>query len=179
MIRIPVGVAWAGLFVTCALLAGSPARAVVAKRVSGNLVFWDQARGFDSIVANADVFSEISPFWYRVLADGRVVPYTTGSGASHEDPTILAFLRSRGILVIPTVANVINGVWDGALVSKIIADPQLRAANLDALVNLAAAGGYDGIDLDYENLRASDRAAFTRSFSNSPERCMRRASCSR
>ena len=28
-------------------------------------------------------------------------------------------------------------------------------------MNLAAAGGYDGIDLDYENLRASDRAAFT------------------
>ena len=161
MNRIPVVVAWAGSFVACALLAGSPLRAVVSKRVSGNLVFWDQARGFDSIVANADVFSEISPFWYRVLADGRVVPYTTGSGASYEDPAILAFLRSRGILVIPTVANIINGVWDGGLVSKIIADPQLRAVNLNALVNLAVAGGYDGIDLDYENLRASDRAAFS------------------
>ena len=161
MNRIPVVVAWAGSFVACALLAGSPLRAVVSKRVSGNLVFWDQTRGFDSIVANADVFSEISPFWYRVLADGRVVPYTTGSGASYEDPAILAFLRSRGILVIPTVANIINGVWDGGLVSKIIADPQLRAVNLNALVNLAVAGGYDGIDLDYENLRASDRAAFS------------------
>ena len=107
------------------------------------------------------MFSEISPFWYRVLADGRVVPYTTGSGASYEDPAILAFLRSRGILVIPTVANIINGVWDGGLVSKVIADPQLRAVNLNALVNLAVAGGYDGIDLDYENLRASDRAAFS------------------
>ena len=84
MIRIPVVVAWAGLFVVCALLAGSPLRAVVAKRVSGNLVLWDQARGFDSIVANADVFSEISPFWFRVLPDGRIVPYTTVSGASYE-----------------------------------------------------------------------------------------------
>ena len=143
----------------------------MAKRVSGNLVFWDQARGFDSIVANADVFSEISPFWYRVLADGRVVPYTTGSGASHEDPTILAFLRSRGILVIPTVANIINGVWDGALVSKIIADPQLRAVNLNALVNLAAAGGYDGIDLDYENLRASDGVFLVRSATRRSAAC--------
>ena len=160
MIRLPAAVAWTGLVVMCALLA-LPARAVVAKRVSGNLVFWDQARGFDSIVANADVFSEISPFWYRVLADGRILPYTTGSGASYEDPTILAFLRSRGILVIPTVANVVNGVWDGAAVSRILADPQLRAVNLNALVNLAVARGYDGIDLDYENLAASDRAAFT------------------
>ena len=161
MIRIPAVAAWVGLFAVCALLAGSPARAVLAKRVSGNLVFWNQARGFDSIVANADVFSEISPFWYRVLTDGRIVPYLTAAGTSYEDPAILGFLRSRGILVIPTVANIIDGVWDGALVSRILADPQLRAVNLTALVNLAVAGGYDGIDLDYENLRASDRAAFT------------------
>jgi spore germination protein YaaH len=136
-------------------------RAAVAKRVSGNLVFWDQSRGFDAIVANADVFSEISPFWYRVLADGRIAPYTTASGGTYEDPAILSFLRTRGILVIPTVANIINGVWDGAVVSKIIADPQLRAFNIGNLVNLAVATGYDGIDLDYENLRATDRAAFT------------------
>src|SRR5688500_1142310 len=145
MIRMPALAAGAGLFAVCVLFAGSSARGVVAKRVSGNLVFWDQGRGFDSIVAHADVFSEISQFWYRVLADGRIVPYTTVSGASYEDPAILEFLRSRGILVIPTVANIIDGVWDGALVSKVIADPQRRAANLTALVNLAVAGGYDGI----------------------------------
>ena len=68
MIRIPAVVAWVGLSVACALLAGSPLRAVAAKRVSGNLVFWDQARGFDSIVANADVFSEISPAHRRDTA---------------------------------------------------------------------------------------------------------------
>src|SRR5262245_1470622 len=119
MIRIPSVVARAGLLVMCGLLAGSPARAVMSKRVSGNLVFWDQARGFESIVANADVISEVSPFWYRVVADGRIVPYTTASGASYVDPAILAFLRSRGILVIPTVANIVDGVWDGALVSRL------------------------------------------------------------
>jgi spore germination protein YaaH len=161
MIRISAVAAGVGLCAVLTLLAGLPARAIVAKWVSGNLVFWDQARGFESIVANADVISEISPFWYRVLADGRVVPYITAAGASYEDPTVLAFLRSRGILVIPTVANVIDGVWDGTLVSKVIADPQLRAANVAALVNLAVVKGYDGVDLDYENLLASDRAAFT------------------
>ena len=115
----------------------------------------------DSILANADLFSEISPFWYRVLADGRVVPYTTASGGTYVDPGILSFLRAHGILVIPTVANIIDGVWDGAAVSKIIADPQLRAFNIANLVNLAINGAYDGIDLDYEDLRATDRSAFT------------------
>ena len=135
--------------------------ASLSKRVSGNLVFWDQNRGFDVIAANADVFSDVSPFWYRVEADGRVVPFTTDWGTSYEDPAILSFLRAKGILVIPTVANVLNGVWDGALVSGIINDPVLTTVNISSLVQLAVTKEYDGIDLDYENLSASDRPAFT------------------
>ena len=149
------------IVILCCMLGAPSTRAAVGKRVSGNLVFWDQSRGFDAILANVDVFSEISPFWYRVEADGRVVPYTTASGGTYVDSTILSFLRAQGILVLPTVANIINGVWDGASVSAIIADPQLRAVNITNLVNLAITGGYDGIDLDYENLRATDRSAFT------------------
>jgi spore germination protein len=141
---------------------GSPAiRVAPTKRVGAGIVFWDQARGFDAVVANDDLFTEISPFWYRVEADGQVVPYTTESGATYEDPAILSFLRSRGILIIPTVANTVDGFWDGQLVSRIITDPDLAAANIASLVQLATSNGYDGIDLDYENLAASDRAAFT------------------
>lgn len=144
-----------------AALSFSTMQASLTKRVSGNLVFWDQARGFEAIIANADVFSEISPFWYRVEADGSVVPYTTEWGTSYEDPTIVSFLRAQRILIIPTVANIVDGVWNGPLASGIISDPALTAVNINALVQLAVTKGYDGIDLDYENLAASDRTAFT------------------
>ena len=62
------------IIMLCCVLGTPSTRAAVGKRVSGNLVFWDQSRGVDAILANVDVFSEISPFWYRVEADGRVVP---------------------------------------------------------------------------------------------------------
>jgi spore germination protein YaaH len=143
------------------LVFSTAPRAAVGKRVSGNLVFWDQSRGFDAVAANADLFSEISPFWYHVDVDGRVIPYTTAAGTTYEDPAILSFLRSNGILVIPTVANIVDGVWNGALASGIINDPVLSALNITSLVDLAVDRGYDGIDLDYENLRAADRAVFT------------------
>jgi spore germination protein YaaH len=145
----------------CVIVFSTAPRAAVGKRVSGNLVFWDQSRGFETIAANAELFSEISPFWYHVAADGRVIPYTTASGTTYEDPSILSFLRSNGILVIPTVANIIDGVWNGALVSGIINDPVLSSVNIASLVNLAVDRGYDGIDLDYEDLPAADRAVFT------------------
>src|SRR4029079_3417146 len=35
--------------VACAALVGRSSRANAARRVSGNLVFWDQSRGFDTI----------------------------------------------------------------------------------------------------------------------------------
>ena len=156
--RISVSLLLCGAF--AALFALRP-RASTAKRVSGNLVFWDQDRGFDAIVTNADVFTEVSPFWYRVDTGGRVVPYTTAAGTTYEDQSILSFLRTHNILVIPTVANILDGVWNGALVSSIIADPALASANISSLVDLAVGRGYDGIDLDYENLGSRDRGAFT------------------
>ncbi|CAN5871092.1 hypothetical protein BH24ACI4_BH24ACI4_23730 [soil metagenome] len=141
--------------------AGCTLEASLKKRVSGNLVFWDQRRGFEAVAANLDIFTEISPFWYRVLADGRVVPYTTASGATYEDAAMVSFFRANRILVIPTVANIVDGQWDGASVSRIINSPGLRDVNVRSLVQLAVSRGYHGIDLDYEDLPASDRTAFT------------------
>src|SRR4029453_6303743 len=123
---------FAMLVLAFAFLAGHATHASLSKRVSGHLVFWDQSRGFEAIRANADLFSDISPFWYRVDADGHVTPYTTEGGVSYEDPSILSFLRATGIFVIPTVANILNGVWDGALVSRIIADPALTTVNIES-----------------------------------------------
>jgi spore germination protein YaaH len=145
----------------CLAISGPGTRASPSKRLAGNLVFWDQQRGFQAIVDNADLFTEISPFWYHVESDGVVVPYTTGSGGSYEDPAILSFLRSRRILIIPTVANIVDGIWDGALVERIISDAELRAFNIASLVQLAFTNDYDGIDFDYENLSASHRDAST------------------
>jgi Predicted glycosyl hydrolase len=46
-------------------------------------------------------------------------------------------------------------------VSGIINDTVLSSVNIASLVNLAVDRGYDGIDLDYEDLPAADRAVFT------------------
>lgn len=151
----------AGLALALALLVGTVAHAAEPKRVSAFLTFWDQAKGIDSIVTNSDLLTDVTPVWYHLGPDGTVRAYTTATGATYEDPSLLTFLRSAGILVIPSVTNVVDGRWDGALVSRIINDPVLANAHVADLVQLAVSKQYDGIDLDYENLRASDRAAFS------------------
>lgn len=124
-------------------------------------MYWDQDAGFRAIMAEADTFTEISPFWYHVDEGGAVRAYSTQAGCTYEDAAILLFLRAHDILTIPTVANIRDGQWDGGMVSRILQDPQLTAAHIGALVALTVTRGYDGIDIDYEDLAAADRGNFT------------------
>ena len=131
-----------------------------AKSVIADVVFWDQARGFQSVQNNLDVYTEVSPFWYYTDANGIIQAYR-GSLTTYEDPDMVALLRSQGKKVTPTITNLLNGYFDGQLVSGILNNATRRASNISSIVNLTVNKGYDGIDLDYENLLAADRNAFS------------------
>jgi spore germination protein len=121
--------------------------------------YWDQQRGFASVRRNLDLIDEVSPFWYSLDRQGRVVL------ADDENTTIdkatVRFLQRRGIRVLPTVTSLRNGDWAPELVSGMLADPAAVDRHVRALTALAVEEGYDGIDLDYEDLRAADREPFT------------------
>ncbi|WP_207126256.1 glycosyl hydrolase family 18 protein [Actinocatenispora comari] len=96
-----------------------------------------------------------SPWVYGIAADGTVVPQRPGADT--------AALRSRppGTRYVPTVANALDGTFSYRPVSRVLHDPAARARHVRSLVALAEAPHVAGIDLDYEDLRAGDRAAFT------------------
>lgn len=120
--------------------------------------YWDQQRGFASVRRNIERIDEVSPFWYSLDRQGAVVL------ADDENTTIdratVRFLRDRGIKVLPTVTNLRNGDWVPDLVSGMLADPAAVDRHVRALTDLAVREGYDGIDLDYEDLRAADREPY-------------------
>jgi spore germination protein YaaH len=62
-------------------------------------------------------------------------------------------------LIIPTITadDGDQPTWT----STIINDATLRAQHEAAIVNLVLSKHYDGIDLDYEHLQTTDRAAFS------------------
>lgn len=125
-----------------------------AHQVIGYFAEWDQQRGFQTIQDHVRVFTSISPFWYRLDASGNIVHYINDS---YEDPRILTFLRANNIQIIPVIANVYEGTWNDEVVRDILNDPQRRDAHVKAIVDLVVSRQYDGIDIDYENLRGSDR----------------------
>jgi spore germination protein len=144
-----------GVLATVALMlpdAGGTAEAAPQRKIAAWLPYWDQARGYQSFVDNAHLYAELSPFWYEMASATSIVPYPNA-----ENPEIISGVKARGVRIIPTITN----NFDAARVTTMLSTVVNRTAHVTALVNLVTAKGYDGIDVDYENMAATDRDRYT------------------
>jgi GH18 family chitinase len=158
------GLVWLILVVAAALLVGltlfpfssrPPSRVVVA-----SLPYWNIGHGAATVLANRRDFTEVSPWMYGLASSGRIdTQYRPGQAAGVAAE--IARLRAAGLRVVPTLANITAGRWAYQPVAHILHDPALRKQHVAAIVALVRQHHYAGIDIDYEDLRARDRAAFT------------------
>lgn len=91
-----------------------------------------------------------SPTWFE-LAD------TSGTLTDRSTDELAASIRSQGIKLWPLVHN----NFDAKLTTAFLANATARQTFINKLVSRAYAIGAEGINLDFEGLAASDRAAFT------------------
>ncbi len=154
---------------TAGLLTGlgagaGPALANVPDRVlSGWMPYWmtspSNPEGVDSAVANADLFEDVSPFWYSATAKpGGGVQVRLNPNFSNAASNIawaMPRLRGAGLTVIPSIADASG---KGRMAAT-LADPSLRAQHVADLVSLTVDNGYDGLDINYENFAFTDGRA--------------------
>jgi spore germination protein YaaH len=89
--------------------------------------------------------AEVSPTWATVDVDGELV-------LTPPTADVLARLDEAGARLLPTVQNYADGRWQGQVIADLLADPARAGAHREALVDLALAEGWDGVDIDYEAL---------------------------
>jgi hypothetical protein len=161
--RVVGAAAFALAAAALAPLAAGGGHSVDAARapfVSVWVPYWDTAAGAKSYGSDLDaqLYSEVSPFFFTALADATVVQVGGAVEASRLASSV-ATARHQGLKVIPTVTD---GAGKGGM-AAILADPVARAAHIANLVALAVgdggSGGYDGIDLDYETFAFTDGSA--------------------
>lgn len=99
----------------------------------------------------AKLFDVVSPFWYSVGPTGDLA----GDGYR---PEVVAAARSRGLKVIPLVGNLKSGPGNSF---DAIRTDAARARTVDNLTTLAAARGYDGLNVDFELLPPEARPSYT------------------
>ncbi len=80
----------------------------------------------------------------------------TGQITGEDTGAITAYARAQHIAVMPRF-----NCQDGPTVHLILTDPSLRARTLAGLLHIAESPAYAGVNLDFENDVATDRAALT------------------
>ena len=151
-----LAVVLAGAVISGWILLRPPPKSLVVASVP----YWNLNYGTATVLANPRTFSEMSPWIYGLNASGQIVPqYPPEEAASVEAQ--LARLRAAHVPLVPTLANVIGGRWVYQPIAGILHDPVLQVEHVAAIVALVQREHYAGIDIDYEDLRASDKDAFT------------------
>ncbi len=161
------------LVAACSLISGllvgqaavsAPASANAPDRVlSGWMPYWmtspGRPSGVDSAVANADLFEDVSPFWYsatpRPGGGVQVRLNPNFSNAAANVAWAMPRFRQAGLVVIPSIADASG---KGRMAAT-LADPTLRAQHIADLVALAVDNGYNGLDINYENFAFRDGRA--------------------
>jgi spore germination protein YaaH len=128
--------------------------------VVASLPYWSIGLGTDSVLANRNDINEISPWIYGLGGNGQII-LDSGINATSLKAD-LSRLRAKGLPIVPTLANVdAQGNWVYGAMARVLHNPAMATQQVAEIVALVDSNHYAGIDLDYENLRAGDRQAFT------------------
>lgn len=150
---------WTVLLVTA--LAAAVAAVIVGLRspgptVAAYLVPWDEEPGLASVQDHGEAIDVVSPVWYTPQDDG-----TLARNQPSDTAPVRQAVEEAGALLIPSVSNFRDGRWDAELIRGIVTDEARMRSHVGHLAGLAEQHGWGGVDLDYEQLAAEDRAAFS------------------
>ncbi|TMF30339.1 MAG: hypothetical protein E6I25_03755 [Chloroflexi bacterium] len=106
--------------------------------------------GRASLLAHLRQIDVLSPAWYDANADGGIIGYARRD--------VIDAAHAGGVAIIPLV---VNKDVDPDVAHAILADPARRAALAANLVNEAKTYGYAGFQLDFEQIRWTDRDLLT------------------
>ena len=113
-----------------------------------------QIQAMDYVVAHAEMFNQILPFWYSITGAASIKDkYATQNSIDKAIP--VSTLQSLGIKVLPTITD---STKEGEL-SKILGNDANRKTLIKTITDLVAANKFDGIDLNFEGFAYVDKIA--------------------
>ncbi len=112
--------------------------------------YWTLDRTNTEFSGRVDSLREVSPFWYRVDDPNEITADPNAPVAATEE--FIERVRRSNATIIPSVMDYLPA---GGM-AAVLADPVTRRAHIDALVDFVVDGGFDGVDLDYEQFAFAD-----------------------
>ena len=132
--------------------------------VAGFYVNWEETSRA-SLRRNIDQLTHVLPEWLHLTADG--VGFS--DARTQEDKLdIEPFIRMHHLPIVPVLNNYVpnypgaeQGHWSTQAVHNLITDPVVRSAFISDLRSYLLARGWQGINIDFEEVDPDDRDALT------------------
>jgi len=125
------------------------------KVLTGWMPYYSVKNSMAAILANKDLMSEVSPFWYSLTSATTIKDQYASAKLTIPMKTQLDLLRTNGLKIIPAITD-----GTGKLVlAGLIAKASTRSQVVNTITKLVLTNNYDGIDLDFEGFAFSDGTA--------------------
>ncbi len=115
---------------------------------------WVPYWALDTAVPDADrrlpSMREVSPFWFNAIGVDQIVVDPNASPDLTE--RFVDSMSATGVAVVPSIIDALPA----GRMAAILADPETRTRHVETIRRFAADGGYDGIDIDYEQFAFAD-----------------------
>ncbi|MEO6159168.1 MAG: HAD-IA family hydrolase, partial [Ilumatobacteraceae bacterium] len=119
--------------------------------IDGWAPYWALDVAVESIAAHGSLLRDISPFWYTAQSVTEIVAQPTLP--ADEAAAFTSAARQDGSRIVPSIFDSLPA---GGM-AAVLADPVQRAEHVQAIVKFVTDGGFDGIDLDYEQFAFADQ----------------------
>ncbi|RST74209.1 glycosyltransferase [Siminovitchia acidinfaciens] len=115
-------------------------------------VNWD-SNSEQSLRKNIDTIDVLIPQWLSLNAELEL--------ESDIQPEIVELAKKNDIKIVPLIHNIHNGKWNQETVHQLLNSPEEQAKLIEKLHRLVKKQGFDGINIDFENLNENDRDLLT------------------
>lgn len=122
------------------------------KILTGWMPYYSVKNSMATILANKDLMSEVSPFWYSLTSATTIKDQYVGAKLTIPKKTHLDILRANGLQIIPAITDGTKKL----VLSGLLAKPSTRSQVVNTITKLVLTNNYDGIDLDLEGFAFSD-----------------------
>lgn len=114
----------------------------------GFYVDWDD-RSLASLRRNVAKLDWLIPSWMSMAGPDVAL-------SSKVEPAVLqlAAQSNPGLSILPMVQNADDGVWDGAGLARMLADPNKRSQRIAEIVGFIATNHFQGVTVDFEEVPA-------------------------
>lgn len=136
----------------------TPALSNTKAMIAGYYVenYQDDPKGQTTLAQNLGLINTVIPFSYKVDQYGTI------SGRHYSKPYALA--KSSGAQTLALVNNIQGSNFNSNTIHRMLSNAGSRSRAVNGIARLLVENGYRGVNIDFENIKASDRIYLTAFF---------------